>query len=133
MRQPRYSRSEVLYSPLSLSCRNFRKMTVLKEKMEGNGNTNKDSRHEPKKRTATDEIKETISSAYRKLGHWIRPQNGPPLFLPFVMFILILPVLLLLLLLSPVLLVVLLLVSLIALRNWDSSQPAFLLYVPFCS
>ena len=90
-------------------------MTVLKEKMEGNGNTHKDSRGEPKKRTATDEIKETISSAYRKLEDWVRPKKGQPLFLQIVMFILKLPVLLLLLLLSPVLLVVLLLVFLIAL------------------
>ena len=77
--------------------------------------TNKDSRTGPKKRTATDEIKETISSAYRKLEDWVRPKKGQPLFLQIVMFILKLPVLLLLLLLSPVLLVVLLLVFLIAL------------------
>src|SRR5690606_2531746 len=115
MWQPRYSRPEVLYSPLSLSCRNFRKTTVLKEKMARNGNTNKDSRHEPQKRTATEEITEATSSAYTKLRDWIRTKKGQPLFLQIVMFILKLPVLLLLSLLSPVLLVVLLLVFLIAL------------------
>jgi len=90
-------------------------MAVHKEKMEGNGNTNKDGRTEPKRRTAMDEIKETISSAYRKLEDWVLPKKGQPLFLQIVVFVLKLPVLLLLLLLSPVLLVLLLLVFLIAL------------------
>ncbi|GEM_PF-3461666 len=78
-------------------------------------NNEEEKQISPKKKTAREEIWETVSSTYKTLENWVRPKKGQPIFLQIVIFILKLPVLFLLLLFSPVLLVILLLVFLIAL------------------
>lgn len=58
---------------------------------------------------------EVVSSGYKVLENWVRPNKDQSVLVQIAIFILKLPVLLLLLLCSPILLVVLLLVLVIAL------------------
>lgn len=69
----------------------------------------------PKKKTAGEEIWEAISSAYKALENWVRPNKNQPVILQIVLFIAKLPVLFLLLLFSPILLIILLLIFFLAL------------------
>ncbi|HMR18195.1 MAG TPA: hypothetical protein PKA53_02750 [Sphingobacterium sp.] len=78
-------------------------------------NNEEEKQISPPKKTAREEIWETVLSAYKALENWVRPKKGQHILLQIVIFILKLPVLFLLLLFSPILLVILLLVFLIAL------------------